>query len=478
MFTHLEWIDKVNIDNPPPKRLVWHYLWAWLFNLFSIERSEIFLRASIIHYTQFVISFLSLLYFSNTFYKLLITNITKEDSLRLSFWSTALWFITLATYSMGTQQVWILWYSINYQITLPLSFVIAGLTLQLIYFEKKFYRKIILFLIITGFSLYIMASHAMEFIYYLIWMLLLALSYLPSFIRDFFKNFYRSIAIIVLVSILTTGSIIVAQKFLYRSIPLLQYFNFDKIENLPSDIIKHGYYVVSLLSRADYVLNIAITISVFTSIVIFIIYLFSYFTKREQFFRGRFVWLLIAGTLLIYIPTTVYTAGLAALLSYDSVVHRFYFSTLLFLALPALVYWIQKQKNYSIYFLHIGMVVVIIGFMIYSKVFTQKQIFYKNIRSLYYSIENRDRFNLNSRQIHTIGKILDRIQKDHPGKKLYFYARSDIAFVLKYIYRQHVRFHRRGVYSYKVLYEKEKRKSYLKILFPVPEGFPPYSPYK
>ena len=80
-----------------------------------------------------------------------------------------------------------------------------------------------------------------------------------------------------------------------------------------------------------------------------------------------------------------------------------------------------------------------------------------------------------------IGKKIKQYEKDNnSGKKIRFYARSDIAFVIKYIYHKEVYWKgRRKSPNYKKLYTQDRdTQQYQKILFETPKSFPKYIPYR
>ena len=73
--------------------------------------------------------------------------------------------------------------------------------------------------------------------------------------------------------------------------------------------------------------------------------------------------------------------------------------------------------------------------------------------------------------------------KNKTNKKSLYYARPDIAFVIKYIYRKKVFW--KGRYpnpEYIKLYNKsiknKEHKKYYRILFEIPSEFPKYERYK
>ena len=107
--------------------------------------------------------------------------------------------------------------------------------------------------------------------------------------------------------------------------------------------------------------------------------------------------------------------------------------------------------------------------------------YYKNIQSIKNSFHERKvGFNLSQEQINTIGKrITVYEQNNHTSKKIKFYARADIAFVLKYIYKKHVLWEgRRSNPDYIKIYKNREIKSTNHILFETPKDFPKYIPYR
>jgi hypothetical protein len=194
MFTHLQWIDEQSSASSwPEKRVIWHHAWAQIFNFFHIDRTQIFLRAQIIHYVQSIGSFLLIFYFSKIFIRNIFTNISLVHLNYLGYWSTIIWFTIFSNASVYYQQVWILWYSINYQITLPLILLVTGLSISL-FFENNDRSgiKIIKILLIVVLSYVVLRVHAMEFIYYLMYMFVFVMVFLDKIIVLWKKYIYFS----------------------------------------------------------------------------------------------------------------------------------------------------------------------------------------------------------------------------------------------------------------------------------------------
>ncbi len=107
--------------------------------------------------------------------------------------------------------------------------------------------------------------------------------------------------------------------------------------------------------------------------------------------------------------------------------------------------------------------------------------YYKNIKSIKNSFNERKvGFTLSQDQIDTVGElILKYEQNNYTHRKIKFYVRADIAFVIKYIYHKEVYWEGRSRNpDYGKIYEKNKNhKDYENILFEIPQGFPIYRPY-
>ena len=133
MIVHLIVIDNLYnhinaLEDIPESRIIWHSLWANIFTVFDIPSSKIILRAKIIHVSQTYIALFSLYYFSNVVIRNIFKEISQLSLRYLSLWSVVIWISIFATFSVHYQLVWNLWYSVNYQVTLPFFWEIALLS--------------------------------------------------------------------------------------------------------------------------------------------------------------------------------------------------------------------------------------------------------------------------------------------------------------------------------------------------------------
>ena len=146
IYAHLIAIDESynNLPNStsiPNARLIWHDIWGKIFYIFNIDNMP-FLRARIIHIVQSYLAIFFLYYFSKVILRNLFHQITPTSLFFLSFWSTIIWFTLFASIVGVDHQVWNQFYSVNYQITLPLFWYMSALTLVLLLENPSIKKKI------------------------------------------------------------------------------------------------------------------------------------------------------------------------------------------------------------------------------------------------------------------------------------------------------------------------------------------------
>jgi len=483
MFTHLKQIDEQSIAlSIPQGRGVWHYVWAQIFKLLHIDRTDIFLRAYIIHYIQTIGSFFMLFYFSKVFIRNLFTGIKPLHLNYLGFWSTIIWFTIFANASGYYQQVWILWYSINYQITLPLTLLITGLTISLLFDIGSKKEKAIKVVLIIALSYVILRFHAMEFIYYLMYMLVLILVYLDKIFVLLKKYIFISLPAIIALLYVFSQFIDHIKTYAYRKPPIFSYLSLDKLPQLLDKIDSKGNEVIWYFNKVYYILNELVYLSILAVFILVLLSIFRNYKKYPDNINIRFVFFLFVTSLFILIPTWKYTAGMASMLTYASISYRFYYSALLFLVIPSLVYYLNSIFNIkNILLLNLFLFMILLGTFYYSKYnLEHHQNYYRNIISIKDALDRQKvGFNLSKDNIVTIGQKLKYYESiNTTGKPEYYYARDDIAFVIKFVYQKSVLYTRRGVVKYRERYKKHNKKDKFPVLYKVPKDFPPYQPYR
>ncbi len=455
-------------------RFLWHYLWAYPFYLFDIDSTQMLLRAKIIHVVQTYISLFSIYYFS----KVVIRNVFKtlnDITLKwLSFWSVVIWVTLYATSSAAYHQVWLMWYSVNYQITLPLFLYMMGLTLVLLLEETSWKTRVFFALQIVMLSRFMLQVHSMEFLYYLMHMAVIGLVFVDKIYLLVKRYFY--IVLPVILAIVYSAKHYQPEKSL-----IFSYLSWEKLPALYNMIMHEGQVLLSGYNRASASVN---ELMAFVGIVgvLFLAYLLyvSVYKKRDTYIDTRMLVYLTLTSLFVLIPLYQFSGGLLAVITHTMVVNRLYYSSSLFMVLPVIVYYLFQK--YRIRYIHLSIVIALVLVAVFSKhTDIMHHNYYKNIQSIKNSFSERKvGFNLSKEQIEAIGKVLeDDVADNQTGRPICYYARADIAFVIKYMYHKDVYWEgRRENPDYQKVYNqrKENRDCNHK-LFEIPKDFPQYDPY-
>lgn len=177
VWWHLGVINNPRILDPtsvPPPRIYWHEFWH--FTLTQLNVTDLFERALIIHRTQFLLMF-GLLTASG--YLILSSVMVEHETIRpqllsFSLLSACLWCVMTGTRSVARDQGpgsdvtqgWILWYTVNYQISLGFALLAIASTLFAVTTRTRRIRFLAVCLCITC-LLMTFLSHMAEIAYYL-----------------------------------------------------------------------------------------------------------------------------------------------------------------------------------------------------------------------------------------------------------------------------------------------------------------------
>jgi len=480
VYTHLEWMYNQDVSTPlDSARVAWHYTWEKIFTILHIAKSQIFLKAYIIHFTQVITIFFAIFYTSKVVIRNIFKNILKIETNILAYWATLIWFSIFSTSSGYYHQVWILWYSINYQITLPLALLTMALSISFLLEKKSIKIKLLQLLLIGFFSYTILKVHAMEYIYYLLYMIVLALIYVDKIFKLFKKYIYYSLPLLLLLFFTSYKMIVYLKTSSYRVPPIFNYLSYDKISELLKEIENRGSMLYYHYDKYASSINELMVLVLALLAVLLMTVLYRNIKGYKSIIHTRMVIFLLITSLFIAIPLTKLTGGIASLLTYTTVVHRFYYSSLLFLILPVFVFYIYSLlKMKRAYLLHIFIATTLIATFYYSKNISSWHNYYKNIISIKNSFsKDKVGFNLNKEEIKIVGEKLKYYESIHKHEKPnYYYARGDIAMVLKFVYGKNV--HYRKTFYYEKSYSEHKDKKYYPVLFEVPKGFPTFQFYK
>ena len=483
MYYHLIHIDRFyDTTSIPSGRFIWHFFWAKIFHFFNIPNSEVFFRAKIIHIVQTYIAFFSVYIFSKVVIRNTFKEIDKTLLKYLSLWSIVIWFTIFATFSMYYHLVWNLWYSVNYQVTLPLFLYITALTIIVFLEKRSWVLKLFYIFQIIIISRFILQAHSMEYLYYLMYVFVFTIIYFDKTLSFIKKYFY--IVIPVIISI-----IFFAKKYQPERSRFFDYLSIEKLPALHNEILKQGKLLIEGFNRAFASINELIIFITIISLLSFFVILYRKIKNKENPVNIRFFIFLLITTLFVYIPVIQYTAGLFAIITKAVVVNRIYYSSSIFVMLPIVVYYFYQifTKDAKKYILRINLSIatILVLVLFYSYHFSSSKNYYKNVKSILYSFTDRYNFHLTSEQIKKIGKEIEKYEKNNQtGKPIYFFARADIAFVIKFIYRKNVFWQGRWANpDYKKAYKehlnnKDFIKKYYPVLFKTPRGFPNYEPFR
>jgi len=469
------WAHLIAIDNPydyttiPEARELWHLIWREIFNITGISQSDILFRAKIIHITQTLISFGAVYLFSLVIARNIYINSPKLHHQYMAYWSAIIWFTIFATFSMHYQHTWIMWYSISYQVTLPLFWYITALSL-ILYLENKplsiklFYTFQILIL-----SLFIIKVHSMEYIYYLLYIIILSIIFFRETLYIFKKYYYAIIPMLVTV-------VYFLKSYQADDTRFLDYLYNGQLLEIYHLILYEGNLIVQGINRASSTINELMYFILFTTIISSLLII----KNRDKNVNIKVYFFLLLTSLFILIPLFSLTAGVYSLLTKINVIHRVYYSSSIYLLFPISLYYISSHfKKNTLYIFNISIIISLLSIVVYSKYISNSHNYYKNIQSLKQSIDgSKVKFNLSAKEILAIKRELDIYKKDM-GDETLFCAKGDILVVLKYIYRQNVYWRgRRANISEEEFYKYCKINNIKKcIFFQTPKSFPLYRPY-
>jgi len=290
------------------------------------------------------------------------------------------------------------------------------------------------------------------------------------------RYFYLFVPLIALSYYLVT-------HYLYEKPRLFEYLSWEKLPELYTRIMHDGAYLVSgyKLNRAYASINELMYVVLAYGIIAIGYLWWRHSLSQPVYIHYRPLLYLILTSLFVLIPLYRFSGGLFGLITHIAVVNRIYYSASLFVLLPIFAYLLLQHKR--IVWTNLLILLTLIATAIFSKHSDLvRHNYYKNLQSIKYSFKGtKIHFNLTDTQIDTIRrKVLSYEQHNHTLKPIRFYARADIAFVIKYICRKEVYWEgRRANPDPRKAYETHKgEKSYHHILFEIPKGFPAYHPYQ
>jgi hypothetical protein len=375
------------INNPKSlanQNIYWHEIWQSIFTLLSTESSDS-VRALIIHRTQVILTFILIGAGSYIFLDESLKKINKHHKIQLSIIAIVIWLIMHGTFSSPSGEPhysakhilsWLQWYSVNYQITLPM-FVLASACLFKFSNSKQTLKKTLWLIVSLILCYFIGRIHAAELAYFIFLAFgILVIYTLPN------KSLWFSFASILIIFI----SIKIALEFSYRQPIIFYYFRPETWSELIYKINTFGHLIVGgNLNRSQTgwhsLYSLSLVACIFT----------IFFTKNVA--TIKFAMLLIYSSFLAIAIQIHHSAGFLALVIGEYVTWRFAFSTLLFLGIPLLVgVWLEQRSHTdsplrtSVLALGVPTGVLVLV-ALYSRFFEPLQPAYNFAKSLLFSLD-------------------------------------------------------------------------------------------
>lgn len=434
IWQHIGNID-ILVFNPDAKvvRSNWHSTWAFFFRALGIN--DIFTYAVIIHRVQFVLNCIIIYYTARLLFSALLpmielgdgdnkSNRRKQCLSSLAISSVLVWLTVIGTVSTF-QQAWIMWYSVNYQITLAFLLLALALFVNVVSLEQSNTLKTIKLmgslLLLTLIYLY----HAGELAYLVFYLPILLICFTTK--KNYKNTFILMVAVLIVV--------LVGVKFYSDIVPgLIGLLKEGDWTQIKEKINIYGLYNVQGGNRYLANWNELYALSV---LMVAPIALLAW-TKRNHV--NQRVFLFIALSLVFcFIPTFKYSAGIASLISYDGIVNRYYFASFVFVLVPLCSYFVAY--HFKILQHPVVLVLTVLGLMglvfSYSKQFNHDGVYYQNVKSIKNSLyQDRVGIDMPASEIESIGRQIRAANAQYGYNQVFFCADYDKSHIVRYIYRQ------------------------------------------
>ncbi|MEQ1534330.1 MAG: hypothetical protein ABL923_00500 [Burkholderiaceae bacterium] len=430
------WQHVGNIDmlvlNPDAKivRSNWHATWAFLFRVLGIN--DIFTYAVIIHRVQFILNCIIIYSAAFLLFAALLPTIELDNNKSnrkqwlsgLAISSLFVWLTAMGTVSTF-QQAWIMWYSVNYQITLPLLFLALSLFVNAFSLRQNNTLSVIKLMSSLLLLALVYFYHAGELAYLVFYLPILLICFTTK------KNYKKTLILIVMVLIV----VLIATKFYSDIVPelikLLKEGNWIEIKKR---INTHGLYNIQGGNRYLANWNELYTLSVFMAVPV----IFFGWTQRHHV-NQRVLLFIILSLVFCFIPTFKYSAGVASLISYAGIVNRYYFASFIFVLVPLCLYLVLHYlKILQHPVVLIASVLILMGLVLsYSKLLNNDGVFYQNVKSIKNSLyQDRVGVEFSKFEIDSIGVQINAAHAQYRSDQFIFCANYDTAHIIYYVYRQ------------------------------------------
>ena len=430
MWQHIGNIDRLIFDpNAKITRSNWHATWAFIIR--NIGSGDVFTNATFVHRAQFILIGIIIYHAAKQLFAALLPSIEFSDARNKQQWLSSLaissvlvWFAIIGTIS-EFQQAWIMWYSINYQITLPFLLLALALFVNVVSSENIKPLKVAKLFMALTLLILIYLFHAGELAYLVYYSPILIVCFLK---KENYKKFFILLGILFVV-------IFIAEKFYTDIRPaLIKYLLEGNFSEIYTEIKRRGTYLIQGGNRYSGNWNELYMLSVLLAVPVALIALL-----KSSFVNKRVLLFIILSLIFCFIPNFKYISGVTALISYDEIVNRYYFASFIFLLLPLSYYLISK--NFKITHtpsLLILFTLLFIGLVFtYSKMINNKGVYYQNVKSIINSLDQkRVGLETSTAEIESIGQQIKAAQAQYGTENIIYCSTYDKGHIVKYVYRQ------------------------------------------
>ena len=315
----------------------WHKLWSAVFFQTNTPDLES-LRGLIIHRTQVLLTLAMLASSAYLFLSTALKGLDKHTKFQLATMGIVTWLMMHGTYSSPIGEPhhsarhvlsWLQWYSVNYQITLPLFFFGSATLVKAVTANQL--RHTVLWSVLSLGTAYLIARlHAAELVYFL---------FVSSGIFVIYVLPKQRWFVLVLTAALLLVALKLGLMFTHRQPIILELLQPSRWAELVTKMNEFGHLLVgSNLNRSETTWHSLYTVSLLAAVG-------TIFWAKEK--GGvQLVLLLVFSSLLAIGIHIHHSAGLLAMLIGQYITWRFGFSTLLFLGIPLLVgVWLERRQH-------------------------------------------------------------------------------------------------------------------------------------
>ena len=451
MWDHVDRIRSMVLDNAIPShgRRYWYASWAYVFRLFDI--TDIFIIGTVVHRVQFIAN-CALIYFAAKQLFAPLLSLSDSDPVQkqwlssLAFSSVLVWLTIIGTYSTY-QQAWIMWYSVNYQITLSMLFLALGLIANTLALKHTLQRSMVKLSIAFTLLLGVLLFHAGELAYFVFYIPIIALCFGSKI------NYKRKYVLIIGFLIFFVSYMGI--KFYSDQTPaLITHFKNSDFTKIIADINAKGTWnVIQGGNRYSANWNELYSLSVF----LFACTGFATLTRRfsDVVVDPRVMLFLLLSTVFCFLPTFTYTAGLLSLISYDGIVNRYYFASFVFLSLPLILFiCIKKTKliKQPAWLILLTLLCILTVFL-YSKNINNKGTYYQNVKSIKTSLQAKKIYTeVNEFEIKNVRSQLIEAEKKYANNEIMYCGAYKNLFIAVYFLNRKNVFFERMAYFDKTVY--------------------------